>query len=276
VKYALSRLNTLLEKAGYERKPGSYTLYPEWRALIAEWKSKFPFYYVDTDDAIQPQYAIELLHELSKGEAIITTGVGQHQMWAAQFYPIDKPRQFLSSLGLGSMGFGYPAALGAKVAHPDKEVIDIDGDGSFVMNIQELAMARVEGIGAKALVLNNLHLGMVVQWEDRFFNSNRGLTFLGLFADEARQKFDTQTIYPDFMKVCEGFGVPSRRVEHKKDLREAMEWFLAQKTACVLEVMVPYTEHVLPMIPSGATYKDVIYQDQTEVKRKTLQAGAGL
>jgi acetolactate synthase-1/2/3 large subunit len=192
-------------------------------------------------------------------------------MWAAQFYPVDEPRQFISSLGLGSMGYGYPSALGAKVARPDREVIDIDGDGSFVMNIQELAMARVEGIAAKALVLNNLHLGMVVQWEDRFFAKNRGHTFLGLFSDEARLVADTKTIYPDFMKICEGFGIPARRVEHKKDLAEAIQWFLDQKTACVLEVMVPYTEHVLPMIPAGATYKDVIYEGS-----KTLEAGEGL
>ena len=271
VKYALGRVNELLANAGYERKPGNYTLYPEWRRQVAEWKEKYPFTYQDTEDAIQPQYAIELLCELTKGDAIITTGVGQHQMWAAQFYNFDKPRTLITSAGLGSMGYGYPSAIGAKVAFPDKEVIDIDGDGSFVMNIQELACARVEGIGAKAMVLNNLHLGMVVQWEDRFFASNRGHTFLGLFEDEARVVADTKTIYPDFMKICEGFGVPSRRVEHKKDLRAAMEWFLAEKGACVLEVMVPYTEHVLPMIPSGATYKDVIYEG-----RQTLRAGAGL
>ena len=271
VKFALNRLNQLLSQAGFERKSKDFTLYSEWRAQIAEWKKDFPFFYDDTEDAIQPQYAIELLHKMTKGQAIITTGVGQHQMWAAQFYPVDEPRQFISSLGLGSMGYGYPSALGAKVACPNREVIDIDGDGSFVMNIQELAMARVEGIAAKALVLNNLHLGMVVQWEDRFFASNRGHTFLGLFEDEARVVADTKTIYPDFMKICDGFGIPSRRVEHKKDLAEAMQWFLDQKTACVLEVMVPYTEHVLPMIPAGATYKDVIYEG-----KKTLQAGEGL
>jgi acetolactate synthase-1/2/3 large subunit len=271
VKFALRRLNELLIQAGYDRKTSGYTLYPEWRTQIAQWRKAFPFCYTDTEDAIQPQYAIEQLYKMTKGQAIITTGVGQHQMWAAQFYPVDHPRQFISSLGLGSMGYGYPSALGAKVACPDREVIDIDGDGSFVMNIQELAMARVEGIAAKALVLNNLHLGMVVQWEDRFFEKNRGHTFLGLFSDAARLVADTKTIYPDFMKICEGFGIPSRRVEHKKDLAAAMRWFLDQKTACVLEVMVPYTEHVLPMIPAGATYKDVIYEGS-----KTLEAGEGL
>ncbi len=272
VKYALTRVNAMLAAAGYERKSkGGYTLYPEWSAQIAQWKAESPFKFKDTEDAIQPQYAIRLLYELTKGEAIITTGVGQHQMWAAQYYDFDEPRTLITSAGLGSMGYGYPSALGAKVARPDKQVIDIDGDGSFVMNIQELACARVEGIGAKAMVLNNLHLGMVVQWEDRFFKSNRGHTFLGLFTDEKREIADTTTIYPDFMKICEGFGVPSRRVIHKKDLREAMEWFLAEKGACILEVMVPYTEHVLPMIPAGGTYKDVITEGM-----QTLKAGDGL
>src|SRR5438874_3841863 len=134
----------MLAKAGYERNPKSYTRYPEWRAQVMKWKENFPFTFEDTDDAIQPQFAIRLLYEMSKGEAIITTGVGQHQMWAGQFYDFVKPRTFLTSAGLGSMGFGYPSALGAKVAFPDKEVIDIDGDGSLQMNIQEMAMARVE------------------------------------------------------------------------------------------------------------------------------------
>jgi acetolactate synthase-1/2/3 large subunit len=275
VKDALTRANVLLAKAGYERKKaGDYSLYAPWRAQIAEWKKAFPFYYEDTEAAIQPQYVIEQLYKLTKGEAIITTGVGQHQMWAAQFYHFDEPRTLISSLGLGSMGYGFPSAIGAKVARPDKEVIDIDGDGSFVMNIQELACAKVENIAAKALVLNNLHLGMVVQWEDRFFKSNRGHTFLGLFQDGKQEVPDTNTIYPDFQKICEGFGIPSKRVSDKKDLAAALEWFLAQKTACLLEVMVPYTEHVLPMIPAGATYKDTIYRD--EAKRTTLTPGTGL
>ncbi len=274
VRDALTRANVMLAKAGYVRKSKNYDLYPEWRTLIEGWKKDFPFYYEDTNDAIQPQYVIEQLYKMTKGEAIITTGVGQHQMWAAQFYHFDKPRRLISSLGLGSMGYGYPSAIGAKMGAPDREVIDIDGDGSFVMNIQELATARVEGIAAKALVLNNLHLGMVVQWEDRFFKSNRGHTFLGVFEDKEMTKPNMQQIYPDFQKICEGFDIPSRRVSHKKDLAEAMKWFLAQKTACLLEVMVPYSEHVLPMIPAGATYKDLIYKD--DAVRKTLVPGSGL
>jgi acetolactate synthase-1/2/3 large subunit len=162
------------------------------------------------------------------------------------------------------MGFGYPAAIGAKVARPDKQVVDIDGDGSFLMNIQELATAHIEDIAAKVMILNNQHLGMVVQWEDRFYKSNRGHTFLG-------DPKDLKRIYPDYVKMCEGFGVPCERVLHKKDLKAAIQRMLNAKEAYVLDVMVPYTEHVLPMIPSGGTYKDVIVEG-----RGGLQAGAGL
>ena len=160
-------------------------------------------------------------------------------------------RTFVTSADLGSMGFGYPAAVGAKVARPDKEVIDIDGDGSFLMNVQELATAHIEGIAAKAIILNNQHLGMVVQWEDRFHGGNRGHTFLG-------DPKDLKRIYPDYVQICKGFGVTCERVIHKKDLRAAIGRLLASKEVYVLDVMTPYTEHVLPMIPSGRTYKDII------------------
>ena len=181
----------------------------------------------------------------------MTTGVGQHQMWAGQFYDFIRPRTFLTSAGLGAMGFGFPAALGAKVACPDRQVVDIDGDGSFLMNVQELATAKVERIAAKAMILNNQHLGMVVQWEDRFYKSNRGHTFLG---DPSRPN----AIYPDYVQICAGFGITCERVIRKEDLRPAMERMLAAEECYVLDIMVPFTEHVLPMIPSGGTYKDII------------------
>lgn len=252
IKIALARLNALLATAGYDRQPrGAHDLYPEWYQTIQEWKAAFPLKFRDTEDAIQPQYAISLLCEVSRGEAIITTGVGQHQMWAGQFYHFKQPRSFLTSAGLGAMGFGFPAALGAKVACPDREVVDIDGDGSFLMNVQELATAKVEGIAAKAMILNNQHLGMVVQWEDRFHGGNRGHTYLGDPSDRAK-------IYPDYVKIAEGFGIKCERVTKKADLRAALERMLASKEAYLLDVMVPYTEHVLPMIPAGKTYKDII------------------
>ena len=251
LKNALARLNKSLEKAGHKRLAKGHGRHADWFRQIAKWKAAHPLGYKDTSDAIQPQHVIRELYDLTEGEAIITTGVGQHQMWAGQFYDFTKPRTFVTSAGLGTMGFGYPAAIGAKVARPDKEVIDIDGDGSFLMNVQELATAHIEGIAAKAIILNNQHLGMVVQWEDRFHGGNRGHTFLG-------DPKDLKRIYPDYVQICKGFGVPCERVLHKKDLRAAIGRLLASKEACVLDVMTPYTEHVLPMIPAGRTYKDII------------------
>ena len=254
VKPALARLNELLAASGQERVSEKYTRFPDWYAQIETWKggkAAHPFVFHDTDEAIQPQYAVRLLYELTKGQAIIATGVGQHQMWAGQYYDFDRPRTFLTSAGLGAMGFGFPAALGAKVARPDLEVIDIDGDGSFLMNVQELACAKVERIAVKTIILNNQHLGMVVQWEDRFFAGNRGHTFL---ADPQ----SPDEIYPDYVKICAGFGVTCERVTRKSDLPAAIERMLAAKDAYVLDVMTPYTAHVLPMIPSGGTYRDII------------------
>jgi len=250
VKYALRRSNQILEKGGFKRAK-TFTRFPGWYKQIDAWKKKFPLSFKDTPDVIQPQYVIKMLCEMTKGEAIITTGVGQHQMWAAQFYNFTEPRTLVTSAGLGSMGYGYPAAMGAKVARPDKQVIDIDGDGSFLMNVQELATTHVEGIAAKAIILNNQHLGMVVQWEDRFYGSNRGHTFLG-------DPRDLKRIYPDYVQLCKGFGVTCERVIHKKDLPAAMKRMLDSKETYVLDVMTPYTEHVLPMIPTQQTYKDII------------------
>jgi acetolactate synthase-1/2/3 large subunit len=255
IKYALGRLNELI--AAHKFTPPDTAA---WHAQIAQWKKDHPF---DSSAGfgksphILPQEAVAALYELTKGDAIITTGVGQHQMWAAQFYRFNEPRRYISSLGLGAMGFGYPAALGAKVAHPDKQVIDIDGDGSFVMNIQELATAHIEKIGAKAMILNNQHLGMVVQWEDRFYGSVRGNTILGDESNVGGPDNPT-ALYPDFVKIAEGFGVKGRRVIKKSELRAAIQEMLDCDGPFVLDVIVPYTEHVLPMIPAGKTVKEMI------------------
>jgi len=251
VKDALTRLNRQLEREGRRPVRKGHTRFAPWYRQIEAWKKAYPLRYKDTPDAIQPQHVIELLYEMTKGEAIIATGVGQHQMWAAQFYNFTEPRTLVTSAGLGSMGYGYPAAIGAKLGRPDKQVIDIDGDGSFLMNVQELATAHIDGIAPKVIILNNQHLGMVVQWEDRFYDSNRGHTFLGDPKDLTR-------IYPDYLQICKGFGVSAERVIHKKDLRAALRKMLDSKETYVLDVMTPYTEHVLPMIPSGKTYKDII------------------
>jgi acetolactate synthase-1/2/3 large subunit len=251
IKYALSRLNELAAATKFSPPDTS-----AWHAQIAVWKKEHPFSF-EPSKHIQPQEAVQVLYELTKGDAIIVTGVGQHQMWAAQFYRFDEPRRYISSLGLGAMGFGYPAAMGAKVACPDKQVIDIDGDGSFAMNIQELATAHIEKIGAKAMILNNQHLGMVVQWEDRFYGSVRGNTILG-DENNVGGPENPDGLYPDFVKIAEGFGVKGRRVIKKSELREAIQEMLDCDGPFVLDVVVPYTEHVLPMIPAGKSVKDMI------------------
>jgi acetolactate synthase I/II/III large subunit len=264
IKYALERLNALLKKRAIAKK------FPAWHKQVAEWKAKAPFSYRVTEEVVTsqhmqdhltgkesevilPQYAIELLYELTGGDAIITTGVGQHQMWAGQYYKFKFPRQLLTSAGLGAMGYGYPAALGAKVACPDKQVVDIDGDGSFLMNIQELATAHIEKIAAKALILNNQHLGMVVQWEDKFYQGNRGNTYLG---DPNNMK----QIYPDYVAIAKGFNVPCERVMYKKDLRAALQRMLDSDQPYLLDVIVPYTEHVLPFIPAGKSVAEMIWK----------------
>jgi acetolactate synthase I/II/III large subunit len=251
IKYALGRLNDLLASSQFTAPNIS-----AWHKQITTWKTDHPFSYEESNH-IQPQEAVKVLYELTKGDAIITTGVGQHQMWAAQFYRFDEPRRYISSLGLGAMGFGYPAALGAKVARPDKQVIDIDGDGSFAMNIQELATAHIEKIGAKALILNNQHLGMVVQWEDRFYGSVRGNTILG-DENNVGSPDNPAALYPDFVKIAEGYGVKGRRVIKRSELREAIQEMLDCDGPYLLDVIIPYTEHVLPMIPAGKTVKDML------------------
>jgi acetolactate synthase-1/2/3 large subunit len=264
IKYALGRLADMIKERPIEKK------FTAWHKQIAAWKDRAPFGYRVTEEVAQsqhmhdhlkgkenevilPQMVIEALYELTNGDAILTTGVGQHQMWAGQFYKFKFPRQLLTSAGLGAMGYGYPAALGAKVAFPDKQVIDIDGDGSFLMNVQELATAHIEKIAAKAIILNNQHLGMVVQWEDKFFEGNRGHTYLG-DPDNRKQ------IYPDYIAMAKSFNVPCERVMYKKDLRPAIQRMLDSTEPYLLDVIVPYTEHVIPFIPAGATVADMLWK----------------
>jgi acetolactate synthase-1/2/3 large subunit len=251
IKYALGRLVELMAATKFTPPETK-----EWHAQIGKWKRDHPFSFEESRH-IQPQEAVKALYELTKGDAIIATGVGQHQMWAAQFYRFNEPRRYVSSLGLGAMGFGYPAALGAKVACPDKQVIDIDGDGSFMMNIQELATAKIENIAAKAMILNNQHLGMVVQWEDRFYGSVRGNTILG-DENNVGSPDNPDALYPDFVKIAEGFGIKGRRVIKKGELRSAIKEMLDHDGPFVLDVVVPYTEHVLPMIPAGKSVKEML------------------
>ena len=251
---ALQQLNAMLrEDRNAELVAGGR--YPDWMRQIDHWRDTEPLKFADISDAILPQHAIKRLYEILRDrnqldKTIITTGVGQHQMWAAQFFRFNQPRKWVTSGGLGTMGFGLPSALGAKVAHPDHLVIDIDGDGSFLMNVQELATAYAEKIPAKVLLLNNQHLGMVVQWEDRFFGSNRGHTYLGAGVEHAP--------YPDFVMIAAGFGVKAQSIAAKDDLDAALIEMIESPGPYVLNVLVPHQEHVLPMIPAGMTVKDII------------------
>jgi acetolactate synthase-1/2/3 large subunit len=255
VKYALEALNKIVES------PEDLS---DWIKRIEGWKAADPLSYDESCPDILPQYAIHELWKLTRDrDTIIATGVGQHQMWAAQFYKFRKPRTWLSSAGLGTMGFGLPAAVGAKVAHPEKLVIDIDGDGSLLMNVQEMATCFCEKIPVKVLLLNNQHLGMVVQWEDRFHASNRAHTYLGpVDHPEAIGKGVTalgpEERYPDFVTVAKGFGWQARHVLNKSELVDGLKEMIDAPGPYLLDVAVSYLEHVLPMIPSGMTVKDLI------------------
>ncbi|CAI5536462.1 unnamed protein product [Closterium sp. Naga37s-1] len=246
---ALALLNAAIKEEVADGRP--LPSYAEWREECMAQKEKWPLKYPQVEEAILPQEAIEMLYEITKGEAVIATGVGQHQMWAAQFFKYQQPRRWITSGGLGSMGFGLPSALGAIASEPGLPVIDIDGDGSFIMNVQELATITAEKLPVKIMILNNQHLGMVVQWEDRFYKANRAHTFLGLPDNE-------DEIFPDFTKFAEACKVPSERVSRKADLRGAIERMLAAEGPYLLDIIVPHQEHVLPMIPGGRTFKDII------------------
>jgi acetolactate synthase-1/2/3 large subunit len=254
VKYVLTELNKIVEP------PEDIS---DWAEQCAKWKETEPFHYNQANPRITQQHAISELWKLTHDlDPVITVGVGQHQMWTAQFYKFMKPRTFLSSSGLGTMGFGLPAAMGVQSQFPDRLVIDIDGDGSFQMNIQELATCYCEKLPVKVLLLNNQHLGMVVQWEDRFMKGNRAHTYLGPIDNpEAVGKGDgigPKERYPNFVEIAKGYGCGAAYVREKADLVPALEEMLAYPGPYVLDVEVPYQEHVLPMIPTGMTVRDII------------------
>lgn len=222
---------------------------PVWKTAIRMWRNQHPLSYKKEPGVLKPQSVIETICRMTNGEAVIVPGVGQHQMWAAQFYTFRYPRQLLTSGGLGSMGFGLPAAMGAKLAMPEKTVINIDGDGSFQMNIQELGTLFAEDIPVKMVILNNQHLGMVAQWEDRFYGSRRGNTDLTIA---------NQRPYPDFVTIAKGYEIPGREVWKEEELEDAVREMLEAKGPFLLDCHTFYHDHVLPMIPPGKTYKDIL------------------
>ncbi|PKN37542.1 MAG: acetolactate synthase, large subunit, biosynthetic type [Deltaproteobacteria bacterium HGW-Deltaproteobacteria-2] len=209
----------------------------EWLAEIAEWKEKVPLTYCQNGKVIKPQFVIETLHKLTKGDAIITTEVGQHQMWTAQFFPFDKPNTFVSSGGLGTMGFGLPAAIGVKCAFPDKQVVDIAGDGSIQMNIQELATAAQYKINVKIVLLNNEFLGMPRQWQELFY--------------EKRYSHTDMAYAPDFVKLAEAFGVVGMRATKPEEVESVLKEGLALDRPVLMDFRVSREECVYPMVHPG-------------------------
>lgn len=259
---ALAYLNEKLAAAGYERKQYDVENRPEWFGLIEQWKKDYPLCYEAREHEIAPQSIIEELYRQMEGkDAIICTGVGQHQMFAAQFYRFNKPRRLSTSGGLGSMGYGLPAAMGAHVAYPELPVINIDGDGSFLMNVQELGTIRTEHMPIKSIIIDNQHLGMVVQWEDLKYDSHRANTFLADPSETYDPTHHTpEVLYPNYPLLCQGFGIKCERVVEPSELPAAIKRMLEADEAYVLDVMVPHDVHVLPMIPGGMCYKDVVLE----------------
>jgi acetolactate synthase-1/2/3 large subunit len=207
----------------------------QWLHTVEGWKKKYPLVYKD-NAKLKPQYVIEQIDAATKGEAIITTEVGQNQMWAAQWYKYNRPRSFISSGGLGTMGFGFPAAMGAKLGCPDRQVFDIAGDGSIQMNIQELATCVCNKISVKVAILNNGYLGMVRQWQELFYKKRYSYTCLH---------------NPDFVKLAEAYGAAGIRVTKKEDVRPAIEKALATDNTVFLDFHIDPEENVFPMVPAG-------------------------
>lgn len=227
-----------------EIKESKITDLSGWHKSIKEWKKKHPLTYrKNTKGKIKPQHIIEEIYKQTKGKAIIVTEVGQNQMWAAQFYKYDYPRHFLSSGGLGTMGYGFPAAIGAKVANPKKEVIVIAGDGSIQMNIQELATLSTYNIKVKIIILNNGYLGMVRQWQELFYS---------------RRYSGTPLKNPDFTKIAQGYGVKDIRVKKASEVKAAVKKILAARTAVLADFLIEPEENVLPMVPAGEAINRMI------------------
>jgi acetolactate synthase-1/2/3 large subunit len=209
----------------------------QWLGQIAEWKESVPLTYCQNGNVIKPQFVIETLYKLTKGEAIITTEVGQNQMWTAQFFHFDKPNTFVSSGGLGTMGYGLPAAIGVKCAFPEKYVVDIAGDGSIQMNIQELATAAQYKINVKIVLLNNGYLGMVRQWQELFY--------------EKRYSFTDMTYAPDFVKLAEAFGIVGLRAEKPEEVEAVLKQGLSMDQPVLMDFRVSREECVYPMVHPG-------------------------
>lgn len=254
VKNVLTVLNKILKE---EIKEQWVEIRKAWLRQIDAWKIERPLTYTKSETVIKPQFVVEKIYELTKGNAIITTEVGQNQMWAAQFYKFDKPRTFLSSGGLGTMGYGFPAAIGAQLAFPDKLVIDIAGDGSIQMNIQELATAVVNKLPVKVAILNNHYLGMVRQWQELFYNE--------------RYSYSHLDVVPDFVAVAQAYGAVGLRATKPSEVEPVLKEAFKVKRPVFMDFIVDWKEKVYPMVPSGAPIDHMLFEEP-EKKEKKLRA----
>ncbi|SFL08694.1 biosynthetic-type acetolactate synthase large subunit [Halanaerobium salsuginis] len=215
-----------------------------WQQRIAELKQKYPLtYQSEEQEIIKPQFIMEEIDKYTTGDATIVTEVGQHQMWAAQFHKYRKPRQFITSGGLGTMGYGLPAAIGAQIGQPDEKVFLIAGDGSIQMNIQELGTAQTYNIPIKIIIFNNKYLGMVRQWQEIFYEKRYSATKIPA---------------PDFVKLGEAYGIWSRSVQKKSEFDTALKEAIEHQGPAILDIHIPEDENVYPMVPAGAGLKDMI------------------
>ena len=243
-KYALTAMNRWFDgQKDFSGKKHVKKL-KTWLDDINDWKKKHPLGYVDEGEIIKPQYVVQKLHELTKGNAIISTEVGQNQMWAAQFYHFNKPRTFLTSGGLGVMGYGFPAAIGAQMAAPKKTVIDVAGDGSIQMNIQELATARQYNCPVKIAILNNAYLGMVRQWQELFYDKRYAGTDL--------------EVAPDFVKLAEAYGAVGLRAEKTSEVVPVIKKALKTKNTVIMDFVIAREEGVFPMVPAGKATTEML------------------
>ena len=239
-KITLQKLNQFIDEEGTCHFNGNRKV---WFRKIEEWKATTPLAYEQTE-TIKPQFVVEKLYELTKGKAIITTEVGQNQMWAAQYYHFDRPNRFITSGGLGCMGYGLPADIGAQIACPDQLVVDIAGDGSIQMNIQEMATAVQYGLPVKMVILNNQYLGMVRQWQELFYN--RCYAF-------------TEMVHaPDFVKLAEAYGAVGLRATKCEEVEPVLREALSITKPVIMDFIVEREESVYPMVPAGAPITEML------------------
>ena len=242
--YALTAINSWFAKEPGINVREEAAQHEPWLETIREWSTKYPMTYKDEGELIKPQYVVEMLDKLTGGDAIITTEVGQNQMWTAQFFKFNKPRHFVTSGGLGTMGFGLPAAIGAQMAFPDRTVIDVAGDGSIQMNIQELATARQFNCPVKIAILNNSYLGMVRQWQELFYDKRYASTVM--------------ETTPDFVKLAEAYGAVGLRATKKSEVVPVIKKALKTKNVVIMDFRVVREEKVYPMVPAGKATTEML------------------